>query len=108
MKTGYNWGSSVPVVGPITGIIGATIGAGIGGVPAAIGAMNSASASTAAPNVTKVDANVTVKAETADPKGLAEQILEVINRMIAQGHLHNQGEAQSAASSPFISAYGMP
>jgi hypothetical protein len=53
-----------------------------------------------------VQANITVKAETDRPEGLAQQLLGIINKMIAQGHLHNQGDADSVSSSPFVTGLG--
>lgn len=79
-----------------------------GALPAALpGLTTTANAATAAPNTT-VNANVTVKAETDDPHGLAQRILAEINKLISQGHLHNQGEGDSVASSPYVTGMGMP
>lgn len=79
---------------------------GIGIPPAIPGFTTTASA--AKTNNTTVNANVTVKAETDDPHGLAQRILAEINKMISRGHLHNQGEGDSVDSSPYVTGIGIP
>lgn len=57
----------------------------------------------------KIDVGgLTVKAETDDPRGLAEKILAEINRLITMGHTHNLGEADTSASSPYNTGAAMP
>lgn len=51
----------------------------------------------------KIDVGgLTVKAETDDPRGLAEKVLAEINKLLTTAHTHNQGEAESTSSSPYI------
>lgn len=93
--------------GPFGVAAGALIGGTLGGylpslLPSALG--GAGKQSSAAP--TQVNATVTVKAETDRPEGLAQEILGILNKMIAQGHLHNQGDADGVGSSPFVTGLG--
>jgi hypothetical protein len=95
--------------GMVGGPIGMAFGALAGGALGAVlpGLMPSGQAN--AGQMVKIDVGgLTVKAETDDPRGLAERILAEINRLISQGHLHNQGEATGAASSPYATGAVTP
>lgn len=103
-STGF-WAGNKVVPG-MGGVFGGMVGGMWGALPSVL--PGSTPAGAASQTVNKVDANITVKAETDNPQGLAEKLLAIINRLMAQGHLHNQGEADSVQSSPFTTGYGVP
>jgi gas vesicle protein len=83
-------------------MVGGTITGAVWGAGAAL--LPSAGATT----TNKVDANITVKAETDDPHGLAEKIAERLSKMLTQAHTRNLGEGEGTASSSFVSGMGIP
>lgn len=95
------------MMGEPGGLFGDDVAAKLWGLPAALPTGSSTTSASAAGNTT-VKADITVKAETDDPHGLAQRILAEINKLISQGHLHNQGEGDSVASSPYVTGMGMP
>lgn len=107
-KTGASWGNRI--AGPWGGIAGGTMGGLWGALPAILpsGTAGAAPASGGGQMI-KIDVGgLTVKAETDDPRGLAEKILAEINRLITMGHTHNLGEADTSASSPYNTGAAMP